>query len=225
MYTPASADKSAPCNGGIVPPTSLPTDSNSSCTPPMICSRSMTIQTLELTTMNNCEVQFPPKSFLGTGRFPNTFPHVLSGLTALCWSTLSGRHVPPCRSARWLRNHLSQEARTKWIYSSPPANFRCTAVGRSRQGRLIIKRWALTVEGIAHRCGRRSRVSRSGCTRAQQRDNCLQNRVTRMAIAPKWRSQVSITPVTSLQIKCTRNNIIQPFPTPSSQVRIEAENA
>ena len=63
---------------------------------------------------------------------------------------------------------LSREARTKWIYSSPPANFRCNAVGRSRQGRLIIKRWALTVEGIAHRRGRRSRVSRSGCTRAQQ---------------------------------------------------------
>ena len=47
MYRPASAGRSAPCNGGIVAPTSLPTDSTSSYTSPMSCSRSMSIQTLQ----------------------------------------------------------------------------------------------------------------------------------------------------------------------------------
>ena len=38
-----------------------------------------------------------------------------------------------------------------------------------------------------------------GCTRAQHSGHNTGLQVTRMAIAPKWRSQVSITPVTSSQ--------------------------
>ena len=37
---------------------------------------------------------------------------------------------------------------------------------------------------------------------------------TRMAIAPKWRSQVSITPVTSRQIKCMRKHNHTASPSP-----------
>ena len=58
---------------------------------------------------------------------------------------------------------------------SPPANFHCDAVGRSRQGRLI-----LDAVGPHSRRNRmqtrwRLRVSRAGCTHAQQSGQTVQN--------------------------------------------------
>ena len=112
------------------------------------------------------------------------------------------------------------------IVDAPPANFRFSEAGRSRQGRLIIddgpsqsKESCIDAAVIASEPNPDARMHST----VDKTDYRIQD--THMAIAPKWRSQMFITSVTSSQVKCTTIISIQHLRVPSSQCRSEAENA
>ena len=130
MYMPASTaiGKSVHCNGGIVPPTSLPTDSTLSCTPPMSLSRSMAIHTNNSQRCSAAKFDSPKiqsRHWLFPKTIPSTIPTCclvspksvgpLYPVVAFCQFDL---HEP-------LRNHLSRGSEFKWVVDAPPAFFRC----------------------------------------------------------------------------------------------------
>ena len=154
-------------------------------------------------------------------------PHVLSGFTDVCWSTLSGRHVPPVRSARSLRNHLSRGCADQVDDAAPPANFRLNAVGRKRQGRLYSVGGPSQVEGSnANAAAIASEPNPDALTHSTVHwtNRLTRKQDTRMAIAPygdrRCSSHLSHQ-VRSMyeECKCTAS------PSPQFAFRSEAENA
>ena len=178
--------------------------------------------------MGNCEVkipQNPTRHWLIHNTSTKHDPHVLSGFTEVCWSTLSGCRVPPVRSARTAPKPLVAWKRIQAVVDAPPANFRRDDVGHKRQGRLYSVGGPSQVE----ECRAGEAAIASEPIRMHSRSKWWTNRLQKYRILA-WRSPpMAIADVHHTchigQVKCTRINIIQHLRVPSSHVRSEAENA
>ena len=120
------------------------------------------------------------------------------GLVSATWVTATKLALVAIAGHK-LQPPLSRGSAGQVDVDAPPANFRRDAVGRSRQVRLL-------------RCGGPSQVEESHAdaaaivsepsrmhTRTETVDKQITKQDTRMAIAPIWRSQMFITPVTSVR--------------------------
>ena len=177
--------------------------------------------------MVNCEgkiLQIPISALVDSNNNHKHDPNVLSGFTEVCWSTLSGCRVPPVRSARTAPKPLVAWKRGSSGMSITPCEFptlqQSGVVGRDD----CTMRWALTSRRSPRAARRRSRVSQSGCTHAQETGQQTDYRYSHGD-----RPHMAIADVHHIchigQIKCTRKHDYQHLRVPSSHVRNEAENA
>ena len=144
-------------------------------------------------------------------------PNVLSGFTGVCWSTLSGCRVPPVRSARTAPKPLVAWKRWTSECRCTPCEFptlqQSGVIGRDD----CTMRWALTSRRSQRAVRRRSRVSQSGCTHAQETGQQTDYRNSHGD-----RPHMAIADVHHIchicQVKCTRKQRYTATPSPQFPV-------